>query len=850
MGSTSVAESAICPPAEVVRRVAAGAASADEEAAVESHLNQCTQCQHLMDESMASPDELNELRMAAVADGEADITGMRAAGLPSAPLVENMGQNVLLANGLRLGLPRENRFIATLGEYDIMSVVGEGGMGIVLRAWDESLQREVALKVIRPALLADAASADRFLQEARSAARLRHPNILTIYAVGRAADIPYVAMEMIQGKALSLVIAEEGRLPVPRAAAILRQLLAALEHAHAEGLIHRDIKPSNVLVEQPGERVKLVDFGLARALFDSRHQTAVGLVMGTPGYMSPEQLSGEPRLDPRTDLFAVGVVLFELLTGALPFSIRGAPARVASPSDNSHDPRRINAAIPRSLAGIVVRAIESDRNKRYPTAAEFGKALDDFLNGEKKMASPISTNRTSAGDGPLEDRYERCSSCSDMIVSQLGVAGRCAVCNAPLCMKCWQAAGIRFCQRHADGAPRETGRREAPTTDVKLASAAVALSNPKPRPPAPVRPLPQPAHKEPAAAALISPPDNKVEIPPSVPVAPAPSIKSQKQPDGKTRAEEETKAAAKEKAGEEARAAAETKAEEEARAAGVAKAAEEDKRLARQIALAIHAEKTFLREVASRLQGVTEVVDPRRGTRIEVTDWNTFGHPAGARTRRGVPVPGGVALGRLAPPRELGAGMIYHLRRRHWWGRITARATVGVQNLANGEQLTDAEENRHPTNRLELESLLNHVAQHAAGARAWHLFLLRSPTGWTDDARDWATGKGARPFRDPLVSVVLFDEQAGTFLFDDTDEKVAPFKDAFTSTLTEDDIGAARKFIFDYLLVKNSISLQTLVDELALNRKTAQRIFRMLAASGELKHDVVAGVGEVLSKRN
>ncbi len=193
--------------------------------------------------------------------------------------------------------PRKPGYQARLGEYDVLSVIGEGGMGIVLRAYDERLTSEVALKVIAARWLNDATARERFRHEARAAARLNDPNVAAIYEVGEDRELPFIAMEYVRGKSLDLVIAEEGHLKAARAVNISRQVLAALQHAHREGIVHRDIKPGNILLGTDADQctwgsVKLVDFGLARGIADVARHTAKGSVLGTPWYMAPEQASG------------------------------------------------------------------------------------------------------------------------------------------------------------------------------------------------------------------------------------------------------------------------------------------------------------------------------------------------------------------------------------------------------------------------------------------------------------------------------------------------------------------------------------------------------------------------------
>jgi serine/threonine protein kinase len=330
-----------------------------------------------------------------------------------------------------------------------LAVIAHGGMGTVLRAWDDKLQREVALKVIGQRWLDQPTARQRFLQEARAAAGLRHPNIVTIHEVDEVENVPFIVMEYVCGKSLDLLIAEERQLASDRAARIARETLTALEHAHGHGIIHRDVKPGNILLEEPGERVRLVDFGLARSLSDAVRLTGEGFVPGTPWYMSPEQASGSATADKRSDLFAVGVVLFEMLTGTLPFpgqdvyrvleQIRAEPAP---------EVREFNPAVPSALATIVRRALEKSPAARYQSAAEFAGAIGEFLAGLDKSVLSGAPRLVSGPSGPAtgaagRDRdFPRCSVCRRTYFSKLSVTRVCLECQAPICDRCWEIDGM------------------------------------------------------------------------------------------------------------------------------------------------------------------------------------------------------------------------------------------------------------------------------------------------------------------------------------------------------------------------------------------------------------------------
>jgi serine/threonine-protein kinase len=246
-------------------------------------------------------------------------------------------------------------------------------MGEVFRAHDAVLAREVAIKVLHPTLAADAGFIDRFRREARAAASLNHPNIVAVHDWGAVDGIYFMVMEYVRGESLRDILNAHGVLAPAQAADVLLQVLAALDHAHRQGIVHRDVKPENVMVTSDGV-AKVTDFGLARAYADSR-ATQAGRVTGTVQYLAPEQLQGEPA-DPRTDLYSLGVVAFELLTGRVPFTAETSMAiaykhiRERMPMPSSRNP-----AVPKGLDGWVASMTEKQRELRPESAAEARRDL-------------------------------------------------------------------------------------------------------------------------------------------------------------------------------------------------------------------------------------------------------------------------------------------------------------------------------------------------------------------------------------------------------------------------------------------------------------------------------------------
>src|SRR5438105_11839273 len=253
------------------------------------------------------------------------------------------------------------------GRYQIVTRVASGGMGEVFRAHDAVLGREVAIKVLHPHLAGDRGFVDRFRREARAAAILNHPSIVGVYDWGSTDNTYFMVMEFVRGTNLRAVLSEHHRLEAAQVVEVALPVLAALEHAHGHGIVHRDIKPENILIARDGV-VKVADFGLARAYADSYVSQAEGTVTGTVQYLAPEQIQGEPA-DPRTDLYALGVVMFELLTGRPPFAGETSLAIAYQHLSGSIPPPSAVAPVPTAaLDGTVLAATSKDPSQRPPSA--------------------------------------------------------------------------------------------------------------------------------------------------------------------------------------------------------------------------------------------------------------------------------------------------------------------------------------------------------------------------------------------------------------------------------------------------------------------------------------------------
>lgn len=266
------------------------------------------------------------------------------------------------------------------GRYRLIAEIGRGGMASVHRAHDEVLDREVAVKVLHARLAADPAFRDRFQREARAAARLSHPNVVTVHDCGQEQDRAWLVMELVEGDSLRDVLDIRGRVTPGEALSLLAPAAAGLAAAHESGMVHLDIKPENVLYGRDGT-VKVTDFGLARAAATATVTFDSGMIVGSPHYLSPEAVEGEP-LDACSDVYALGVVLFECLTGQPPFH-RDTPlaTALAHVRESVPPPSSVVASLPDAVDQVVLRATASDPGERYPDAGAFAEALTEAVPG-------------------------------------------------------------------------------------------------------------------------------------------------------------------------------------------------------------------------------------------------------------------------------------------------------------------------------------------------------------------------------------------------------------------------------------------------------------------------------------
>jgi serine/threonine protein kinase len=318
------------------------------------------------------------------------------------------------------GKPLPARLAEALGTaYTIEGEIGRGGMGVVYRARDERLQRRVAIKVLPPELAFQQDIRERFTREAQTAARLSHPHIVPIHSVGEGEGLVYFVMGYVDGESVAARIRRRGQLPVEEARRIMKETADALSAAHAFSVIHRDIKPDNILLEGTRGRVMVTDFGIAKALSSTSGATltGIGVAIGTPAFMSPEQAAGERDIDGRSDLYSLGIVAYQMLTGELPFNAPSvAGILMKQITEAAPDLRRKRPDIPEDLALAVARCLEKDPQNRWPTADALRRALESRtttgyeLTGVQRGAAAGQKGSGAAGrepSGRLNDENAR-----------------------------------------------------------------------------------------------------------------------------------------------------------------------------------------------------------------------------------------------------------------------------------------------------------------------------------------------------------------------------------------------------------------------------------------------------------
>ncbi len=386
-------EGAGCPSERDLQAFARDELDTQAATAVRAHLDDCVGCQETLTEirrclGLEEPITRDIEPIAQTWDLPTQTEGRRPG------LEEALELRLLLRS-------TDPKAIGRIASYEIYDVLGRGGMGIVLDAFDTVLHRRVAIKVLSPQLATSQTAHRRFIREARAAAGINHANVVTVHAVAEQAGMPYLVMEYVAGKTLRERI-RDGPLDLATMLRIGAQIAAGLAAAHQHGVIHRDIKPGNVLLEDGVERVKISDFGLALVL-DNTNASSADRPVGTPAYMSPEQVGGQ-RVDARSDLFSLGCVLYAMSTGKSPF--QGSSSVFIARMIAEFDPpalHEVNRDTPRFLSDIVARLLHKDPNKRFQSAAEVRDLLLAHL-AEVNQAPSDSLNRAVRAPQPRPNR--------------------------------------------------------------------------------------------------------------------------------------------------------------------------------------------------------------------------------------------------------------------------------------------------------------------------------------------------------------------------------------------------------------------------------------------------------------
>jgi serine/threonine-protein kinase len=294
-------------------------------------------------------------------------------------------------------------------QYELGHELGRGGMGIVFKAKDRRLKRTVAIKLLPPEFAYRSDIRSRFLREAETAAQLSHPNIVPIYSVDEREGLVYFVMACVDGDNLAKIMHDRGRLDPTETRRIIREVADALAYAHKQGVVHRDIKPDNILIDDETRRPMITDFGIARAAESGMKLTATGMAIGTPAYMAPEQAAGDREIDGRTDLYSLGIVAYQMLTGELPFTASSTPAMLVKHISEAPTPiDQKRADLPVDLARAVMILLAKDPADRFPSAHALVVALDSGVvpEGLRTSGAPVPPMALSSRPSSARDGYD------------------------------------------------------------------------------------------------------------------------------------------------------------------------------------------------------------------------------------------------------------------------------------------------------------------------------------------------------------------------------------------------------------------------------------------------------------
>lgn len=387
-----------------LRELLAGTTTSEAQSSAEQHLSTCANCREALERMAGSSAELPSFRKEQITPQrpgsqllDRAIRKFLNSGLAAPDAADIHEPAIILQHLLPSKYPDS---LGRFGDYEILEIIAAGGMGIVLKGKDTSLDRVVAIKVLAPVLAADERARQRFVREARSVAAIRHENVVGIFAVSIASDLPFLAMEYIEGESLAQKLQREGKISFSELLSVAREVAAGLAAAHERGIIHRDIKPGNILIERRTSRVKITDFGLARTV-DDTGLTRSGFIAGTPEYLSPEQAAGE-SVDARSDLFSLGCLLYAMCAGRSPFQAPSTLAVLRRVAD--HNPpnlSELSGDVPRWFSALVERLLEKKPEDRFASATECLAALQGEGNHTHRPQETPPPRAAKSGRKPL-----------------------------------------------------------------------------------------------------------------------------------------------------------------------------------------------------------------------------------------------------------------------------------------------------------------------------------------------------------------------------------------------------------------------------------------------------------------
>lgn len=361
---------------EILKAALDGKLPLREEASLHEHLEACETCVVNMEKMAGGPDWCQETAMQLTRDELDEATQGREDWSEVDFTVEYLEPS------------EEPNVLGRLGGYDMLEIIGRGGMGVVLKGFDSQLKRCVAVKVLAPHLAHNPLFRKRFAREAQAAAAVMHPNVIAIHQVQANGRLPFLVMPLIPGESLQQRLAKRGPLELVEILRIGMQASSGLAAAHEQGLVHRDVKPANILLEPGVERAVLTDFGLARA-GDDRTLTQWGVIAGTPNYMSPEQARGE-KIDGRSDLFSLGCVLHEMATGRTPFNAEGTLALLKRVCEQEvPPPSLLRPGLPGWFDRLVLKLLAKDPADRFSSARVAGKIMEACLAHLQDPSAPV-----------------------------------------------------------------------------------------------------------------------------------------------------------------------------------------------------------------------------------------------------------------------------------------------------------------------------------------------------------------------------------------------------------------------------------------------------------------------------